>query len=259
MNPVKCGSRTAVTPKGGLQLSATFSGRVPEWITQRRIVRGRCSHHAASGVSQAGVHTHHAWLRLHAPQTAVYEASTDPHECPKDDTSAQGTCAPDHQVCFLAAIIIHYYYVCSSGFTAVASFELACVSKFLNSTVPVAVSTTSTPWIGAQNTVKGATGSHSEQSWWGTHVSRKSLIEAFCSSSEDGRFSMLSLRQLFDGLIFRDKTTSMRCTPTERHTQERARRLVLDFYEDLCQLFGPDPVFVEFLESFEYDTPAAKG
>lgn len=89
--------------------------------------------------------------------------------------------------------------------------------------------------------------------------SRKKLIEAFCSSSDDSKFSMLSLRQLFDSLIFRDKTTSMQCTPTERHTQQRARRLVLGFYEDLCQLFGPDPVFVEFLESFEYDTPAARG
>lgn len=71
---------------------------------------------------------------------------------------------------FLPVIIIHYHYVCPSGFTAVASFELICVSKFLNYTVPVAVFTISTPWIGAQNTVKGATGSHSAQSWLDTHV-----------------------------------------------------------------------------------------
>lgn len=89
-------------------------------------------------------------------------------------------------------------------------------------------------------------------------VDRKELIETFCSWTHDGKFSMLNLRQLFDGLIFSDSTTSMRCTHTEGHNEEVARGLVLGFYTDLNQLFGSDPVFIQFLESFEHSIPDSR-
>lgn len=84
---------------------------------------------------------------------------------------------------------------------------------------------------------------------------RKELINSFCLLDVDDMSSMKRLRQLFEGLIFGDKSTLMTNTSTERHIEERARRLVLGFYEDLCQLFGPKPVFTDFLETFECITP----
>lgn len=84
-------------------------------------------------------------------------------------------------------------------------------------------------------------------------ISRKELIKSFCCSTDGGGFSMLRLRQLFEGLIFSDKTTLIRGPVTEPQ-QERARRLVLGFHEDLFQLFGPDPVFVQFLAFFDHSS-----
>lgn len=84
-----------------------------------------------------------------------------------------------------------------------------------------------------------------------SEISRKQLIKSFCCPADGGGFSMSRLRQLFEGLIFSDKTTLIRGPVTEPQ-QERARRLVLGFHEDLCQLFGPDQVFVQFLEYFEH-------
>lgn len=80
---------------------------------------------------------------------------------------------------------------------------------------------------------------------------RKELIKSFCFLNDDGTSTVGRLRQIFEGLIFGDKTTTM-ITLTERYVQERVKRLVLGFYEDLCQLFGPNPIFVDFLESFKY-------
>lgn len=83
-------------------------------------------------------------------------------------------------------------------------------------------------------------------------IKRKELIKSFCCLTDGGKFSMLRLRQLFEGIIFSDKTTSMAGTVTEPHVWERARQLVLGFHEDLYRLFGPDPVFAQLLESFEH-------
>lgn len=88
---------------------------------------------------------------------------------------------------------------------------------------------------------------------------RKILIRAFCSLPNDGSFSMSSLHQLFDGFTFSVETMSIRCTSIERHIGEMTTKLVLGFYEDLCQLFGPEPVFVEFLECFWYHGLTARG
>ncbi|KAI7779963.1 Heterokaryon incompatibility protein 6 [Diaporthe eres] len=87
---------------------------------------------------------------------------------------------------------------------------------------------------------------------------RKALIEHFCLLTEDGKFSIGRLHQLFEGLIFGDKTTLMRRTPTKWRIQERARRLVLGFYKDLCQLFGPDPALIDFLEFHDCSTSNSK-
>lgn len=88
---------------------------------------------------------------------------------------------------------------------------------------------------------------------------RKRLIKGFCSSIGDHRLSKGRLRQFFEGLIFGDKTTLMKHTSNERHIQERARRLVLGFYEDLCQLFYPQPAFIDFLRSFDEEVPGSRG
>lgn len=92
-----------------------------------------------------------------------------------------------------------------------------------------------------------------------SELDRKELIEAFCLSSEDGRFLMGRLRQLFEGLTFRAKTTLTHYNPSKQHTQERARQLIIGFYEDLCQLFGPEPVFTELLGSFDSRNPNSQG
>lgn len=86
-------------------------------------------------------------------------------------------------------------------------------------------------------------------------IDRKKLINSFCLLDFDDRSSMRRLRQLFEGLIFGDRTTLMTNEPSELQIQERARRLVLGFYYDLCQLFGPHPVFNDFLDSFKSSTP----
>lgn len=92
-----------------------------------------------------------------------------------------------------------------------------------------------------------------------SETGRKRLIKSFCSSIGDHRLSKGRLRQLFEGLIFGDKTTLMKHTSSERHIQERARRLVLGFYEDLCQLFHPEPAFIDFLRSFDEGAPGSQG
>lgn len=83
---------------------------------------------------------------------------------------------------------------------------------------------------------------------------RKRLIETFCLMLDDGGFSERRLSQLFECLIFGDKATLhlMKHTVTELHVQEKVRRLVLGFYEDLCQLFGPDQAFIDFLALLEH-------
>lgn len=88
---------------------------------------------------------------------------------------------------------------------------------------------------------------------------RRNLIKAFCSSTGDRRLSEGRLRQLFEGLIFGDKTTLMKHTSSERHIQERARRLVIGFHEDLRQNFYPDPAFIDFLKSFDGSAPGFPG
>ncbi|KAJ0103863.1 Heterokaryon incompatibility protein 6 [Diaporthe amygdali] len=85
---------------------------------------------------------------------------------------------------------------------------------------------------------------------------RKELIMTVCSLTDDGMFSMLRLRELFEGLTFADKTTLVYKRSTEWRIQERTRRLALGFYQDLCELFGPSPIFVSLLESFEQITSA---
>lgn len=88
---------------------------------------------------------------------------------------------------------------------------------------------------------------------------RKRLIKALCSSPGDRKLSAGRLHQLFEGLIFGDKTTLMKHTSSERHIQERARRLVLGFYEDLCRLFHHEPAFIDFLRSFDEGAPGSQG
>lgn len=80
---------------------------------------------------------------------------------------------------------------------------------------------------------------------------RRELIKTFCFFTDDGTFSIWRLRQLFESLIFGDKKTLLQHPPISRRFHERARRLVLGYYQDLCQLFGPDPAFAEFLELLE--------
>lgn len=92
-----------------------------------------------------------------------------------------------------------------------------------------------------------------------SETGRKILIKGFCSSPGDRSLSKGRLRQLFQGLIFGDKTTLMKHTSSGRHIQERARRLVLGFYEDLCQLFHPESAFVDFLRAFDEDAPDSRG
>lgn len=92
----------------------------------------------------------------------------------------------------------------------------------------------------------------------GSKLYRKKIIEHFCLLTEDGKFSMDRLHQLFEGLIFGDKATLMRPNPIERHIHERAGRLVLGFYADLCQLFGPDPALIDFLEFVDCDKSNSK-
>lgn len=96
------------------------------------------------------------------------------------------------------------------------------------------------------------------QGFSSSKLHRKELIEHFCLLTEDGKFSIGRLHQLFEGIIFGDKTTLMRCTLTEPRIQERASRLVLGFYKDLCQLFGPDPALIDFLESLDCNTSNSK-
>lgn len=84
---------------------------------------------------------------------------------------------------------------------------------------------------------------------------RRDLIQSFCTLPDTGKLSMERLRQLFEGLIFGDRTTLVKHLSTERGIQERARRLVFGFYKDLDQLFGPDPVFIRFLHSFKCSPP----
>lgn len=88
---------------------------------------------------------------------------------------------------------------------------------------------------------------------------RRELFKTFCFSIDDGTFSIWRLRQIFECLIFGDKRTLLQHPPAERHIHERARRLVLGYYQDLCQLFGPDPVFGKFFELFECCTSASEG
>lgn len=90
-----------------------------------------------------------------------------------------------------------------------------------------------------------------------SELERKDLIKAFCLLPDGGSFSTERLRQLFEGLIFRDRTTLTRHIAS--HTQERARKLVLGFHQDLCHLFGPDPVFTELLGSLDSADPGSQG
>lgn len=82
---------------------------------------------------------------------------------------------------------------------------------------------------------------------------RKKVIEHLCLLTEDGKFSMDRLHQLFEGVIFGDRETLMRPNPVERRIHVRAGRLVLGFYTDLSQLSGPDPTLVDFLEFVNCD------
>lgn len=91
-------------------------------------------------------------------------------------------------------------------------------------------------------------------------TSRKELIKAFCLLTDEGSFSIWRLRQLFESLIFGDKTSLLQHPPPrERQIQERAKRLVLGFYEDLCRLFGPEPAFTDFLRLLECCMSESKG
>lgn len=59
---------------------------------------------------------------------------------------------------------------------------------------------------------------------------RRELVRSICFFIDDGAFSTWRLRQLFECLIFGDKTTLLQHPPAEWRIHERARRLVLGYH-----------------------------
>lgn len=81
--------------------------------------------------------------------------------------------------------------------------------------------------------------------------SRKGLIDSFCMGADDHDFSVSKLRHFFQTIVFED---SILCADTKEAAKVRKKliqRLALGFFKDLEHLYGPQQVFVAFLESFK--------